>query len=176
MIIRYEGALSAVMPAMKEAMHATDATVPLTDVLPLSEVLAADTVEQRHDMLLLAVFSSLALAIAAVGVHATGSCTVAGRLRETGLRRAVGARGTDVISLIIRRGMALVATGAIIGIGVALIAARAIESLLFGITPSDPVTFIVVAAVLLGSALVACLVPALRAARADPLSVLRPGQ
>jgi len=173
MLIRYGGDVTAIVPAIRSALRATDPTVALDEVMPLPDVLAADTLEERHYALLLGVFSTLALAIAAVGIYATVSYTMARRVREMGIRRAVGARGSDVVSLVMRHGLLHAAAGAAIGTGVALVAARSLESLLFDITPSDPVTFIIVGTVLLCTALLACLAPAVRAARADPLSILK---
>jgi predicted permease len=173
MLIRHDGDAASIVPAIRDALHATDPTVPIEDIAPLSAILAEQTVEERHYAILLGVFSLIALAIAAVGVYATVSYAVTRRLREMGIRRAVGARGADVAALVIRRGMLHTMTGAAIGVLLALASARALESLLFEITPADPATYAVVCTVLLCAALLACALPALRAMRADPLAILR---
>jgi ABC-type antimicrobial peptide transport system permease subunit len=172
-LIRHRSDAAALLPSIRETLRSVDPTVPLTDVVPLSAILARNTVEARHYAILLALFSLIALTIAAVGVYATVSYAVARRMREMGIRRAVGAGGAGVAALVLRRAMAEAGTGAVIGIAIALVASRALESLLFEITPSDPLTYAIVAAVLLGSAVIACAAPAARAMRADPLAILR---
>jgi putative ABC transport system permease protein len=173
MLIRHEGDASSIVAGVREALRATDPTVPVWDVAPLTAMLAEKTVEERHYAILLGLFSLIALAIAAVGVYATVSYAVTRRLREMGIRRAVGARGSDVAVLVIRRGLLLTVAGAGIGVLLALAGARALENLLFEITPSDPATYAAVCAVLLVAALLACALPAVRAVRADPLAILR---
>jgi putative ABC transport system permease protein len=173
MLIRHEGDASSIVAGVREALRATDPTVPVWDVTPLPAMLAEKTVEERHYAILLGLFSLIALAIAAVGVYATVSYAVTRRLREMGIRRAVGARGSDVAVLVIRRGLLLTLAGAGIGVLLALAGARALENLLFEITPSDPATYAAVCAVLLVAALLACALPAVRAVRADPLAILR---
>jgi putative ABC transport system permease protein len=161
------------VPAVREAVRSVDPTVLIEDMSPLPAILAENTVETRHYAILLGVFSLIALAIAAVGVYATVSYAVTRRLREMGIRRAVGARGSDVATLVLRRAMLQAAAGAAIGLSLALAAARSLESLLFEITPADPATYAIVVAVLLAAALAACAAPAIRATRADPLAILR---
>jgi predicted permease len=173
MLIRHDGDAASIVPAIREAVAETDASVPIDDMAPLPAILAEKTMEERHYAILLGVFSLIALAIAAVGVYATVSYAVTRRLREMGIRRAVGASGYDVATLVLRRAMLQAAAGAAIGLSIALAAARSLESLLFEITPADPTTYAVVCAVLLGAALLACALPAARAMRADPLAILR---
>lgn len=172
-LLRHEGDLAAIVPSIRAALRSADPTVPLADLMPLETLLAAGTAEQRHYALLLGIFSLIALAIAAVGVYATVSYAVARRLREMGIRRAVGARREDVAWLVIGRGMRQSGTGAALGIALALSVTRYLDNLLFEISPFDPLTFVMVGGVLLGTAFVACLVPAVRAMRADPLAILR---
>jgi predicted permease len=173
MMIRHDGDAAALVPAVREAVRSVDPTVLIEDMSPLPAILAENTVETRHYAILLGVFSLIALAIAAVGVYATVSYAVTRRLREMGIRRAVGARGSDVATLVLRRAMLQAAAGAAIGLSLALAAARSLESLLFEITPADPATYAIVVAVLLAAALAACAAPAIRATRADPLAILR---
>ncbi len=171
-LVRHDGDAATVLPAIRRALRAVDPAVPLGAVAPLPELLARNTVEPRHYAILLGVFSLVALAIAAVGVYATVSYTVARRFREMGIRRAVGARGGHVARLVIGRALAQTSAGALLGLALAAVAVRTLEGLLFEITPSDPATWIAVTAVLLATALLASALPALRAMRADPLTIL----
>lgn len=173
MIVRHDVKAAALAPRIRTASHATDPRVPLANVVPLDQVVARNTARERHWAILLALFSGLALAIAVVGVYATMSFTVARRMRELGIRRAMGAGGGTVVTLVFRRGMALAVSGILIGAGMALVTARTLHGLLFEIAPSDPATYVAVGAVLLAAALGACALPAIRALKADPLTVLR---
>ncbi|MGD8329997.1 MAG: ABC transporter permease [Acidobacteriota bacterium] len=175
LLVRYRGDAAAAGPAVRAALRAVDPTVPLGDAVSLTDLVARNTVQERHYALLLGTFSLIALAIAAVGVYATVSYTVTRRLREMAIRVAVGARAGDVMRLVIGRGLLQVVTGVLLGCVLALIATGVLESLLFGITPSDPATYLLAAAVLIVVALAACVVPALRATRVDPLTIMRTG-
>jgi predicted lysophospholipase L1 biosynthesis ABC-type transport system permease subunit len=172
LLVRHEEAGPTFLAAVREALHAVDPTVPLSSMTSLEAVLARNTVEPRHYAILLGVFSLVALLIAAVGVYATVSYTVARRLREIGIRRAVGAPGGHVVGLVIGRAMAQASAGAALGLGLATFAVHSLEDLLFEIAPSDPATWASVTVVLLGAALAASVLPAVRATRVDPLMVL----
>lgn len=172
-LVRHDGDAAGIVPGIRDALRGTDPSVPLLGVAPLTAILARNTAEERRYAILLSVFSLVALAIAAVGVYATTSYAVARRLREMGIRRAVGARGLDVAGLVVRRSLTEAGAGAAAGVLIALAAARTLDSLLFQITPSDPATYIAVVAILLGCAFIACMAPAVRAMRADPLAILR---
>jgi predicted permease len=174
-LVRHEGDARSLMPAVRDALRSASAATPLGEVASLSDLVARNTVEERHYAVLLAIFSVVALSIAAVGVYATVACAVARRLRELAIRLAVGARGADVMALVLRRGMLQAGAGAILGLALATVATGALEGFLFEVTPADPLTFVGAAAVLFLAALLACLVPALRATRVDPLTILRSG-
>ena len=124
-------------------------------------------------MLLLGAFALVGLSLAAVGLYGVISYTVMQRTREIGVRMAMGAQTSDVLRLVIREGMKLALIGASLGFGGALALTRLLKTLLFGVSATDPLTFIVIAALLIIVALLACWIPARRAASMDPLVSLR---
>jgi putative ABC transport system permease protein len=124
-------------------------------------------------MLLLAVFASVALVLAAIGIFGVLSYAVSQRTREIGIRMALGAQGGSVIGLIVRQAMLLVASGVIAGTVLALFLSQTMAKMLFDIKPTDPTTFVAVAAVLAAVALLASYLPARRATRVDPIVALR---
>ena len=155
------------------AIHAIDPEQPVGDVRTMQDVLDSTLTTQRFSALVLGVFAGAGLLLASIGMYAVLSYIVRGRSREIGIRTALGARASDVIRLVIVEGM----SPALIGIGAgtiaALASARALRTLVFGISPSDPLTLAAVAATLAAVALSACLVPAYRAVRLDPVTILR---
>jgi ABC-type antimicrobial peptide transport system permease subunit len=128
---------------------------------------------ERFVMLLLAAFGAVALALAAVGTYGVMAVTVHQRTREIGIRMALGASARDVLRQVTREGMVMVVAGFLLGLAAAVGLSRWLTSLLFEVSPADPSTYAVVAAVLLAAGLVASLLPARRAARIDPMTTLR---
>ena len=122
---------------------------------------------------LLGLFSALALALAVIGLYGVMSYTVTQRTHELGVRLALGAQAADVLKLILKQGLKLALTGIVIGLLTALALTRWIETLLFNVRPTDPLTFTVIALLLLAVALLACWLPARRATKVDPLIALR---
>jgi len=154
-------------------LRALDPNQPLADVRTLEEYLDRSVAQRRLTMLLLAAFAGIAFALAAVGIYGVLAHSVAQRTREIGLRMALGARAHDVLRMVVSQGMGVVGAGVLAGVAGALMLTRVMTSLLFGVSATDPLTFAGVAAVFAGVALLACWLPARRAARVDPMVALR---
>jgi predicted permease len=155
------------------AIHAVDPGQPVDEVGTMEQILSASLSRQRFGMVLLGAFAALALVLAAVGIYSVLSYAVRHRGREIGIRMALGAQVSDVLKLVVAQGMKPTLLGMAIGLAGALGLARLLSSLVYGVKPSDPWTLASVAALLAVVALCACLVPALRASRVDPLQSLR---
>ena len=159
--------------AVANAVHQLDKDQSVAGIQTLDQVVNASMAQPRFNTMLLAAFAGLALLLAGVGVYGVISYAVVQRTREIGVRTALGATRTDVLKLIIRHGMNLALAGAAIGLAGALILARFMSSLLYGVRPGDPPTFIAVFLVLMGLALAASYIPARRATKVDPIVALR---
>ncbi len=159
--------------SLVQAIRDTDPLVPVGQVRTMDEVLGDSLAFQRFAMLLLGIFAVLALGLAAVGIYGVMSYIVAQRTHEVGLRMALGALPGDVVRRLVGRGMLLVGIGVLAGVAGAIALTRLLQSQLYGIRPTDPVTFAGAASVLALVALIACLVPALHAIRVDPIEALR---
>jgi len=173
-VVRTPGkAEPAVIAQLKKMVWKVDPTIPVTKVRSMSEVMSVSLAEQRFNSLLLGIFAGVALLLAIVGLYGVLAFTVAQRTREIGIRMALGAQGRDVLRLVLRQGLTLALLGVAAGICAAWAGTRVLAGLLYGVAPTDPATFTAVAVVLLLVALVACLIPARRAVRVDPMVALR---
>ena len=164
---------SVLTPAIRQAIAAVDSLLPLNGVATMEQRLSESVAPQRFSTIVLTGFALGAVALAAVGVYGVLAFAVAQRTREIGLRIALGARPADVILMVIRQGMRLVIVAMVIGLAMAAALARAMTALLYRTEPFDPWTFAACPIILLIVALVACAVPARRAARVEPLIALR---
>jgi len=173
LVVRAFGDPPALTSAIRGAVQSIDKDQPIANVASMEEILSRSVGEPRFRTVLLGVFAALALVLAAIGIYGVMSYTVARRTHEIGIRMALGARSKDTLMLIVGQGLSL----ALIGVGVGLAGAfgltRLLSSLLFGVSPTDLSTFVVIALLLTGVAAMACFIPALRATRVDPMRALR---
>lgn len=161
-----------VVAAARAILHAQAPDVP-PRFRTFDEICAASLGSRRFNLTLVVVFALTALLLAVAGVYGAVSYAVAERTQEIGVRMALGARSADVMALVMRQGLTTTLAGVTIGVAGPFAAAHAIQSLLFGVVPTDPLTFVAVAASLVGVAGLACYVPARRATRVDPMTALR---
>jgi predicted permease len=161
------------VPGIREALKGIDPLLPMVATRTMEQVTATSTAQPRFVMLLLAAFAVVALVLAAIGVFGVMSYVVGQRTREIGVRIALGAGGRTVVAETVRRALAPVVIGVVVGIVGALALSRTIATLLYDVTPGDPLTYGTVAAVLASVAVLAAWVPARRASRVDPVIALR---
>ncbi|MBZ5496311.1 MAG: ABC transporter permease [Acidobacteriia bacterium] len=159
--------------AVRKEILALDPDQPVYNVRPLEEVLGASLAARRFQMLLLGIFAAVALIMAAIGVYAVMAEVVTQRTHEIGIRMALGARPHDVLKLVVGRGIRMSLAGVAVGLAGALALTRWMSSLLFGVSPTDPMTFTLISLILTGVALLACYIPARRASRLDPIVAVR---
>lgn len=172
-IVHMEGAALRAAPGVRHEVAQVDPGVPASFVRSMEQWLGATLETRRFNLALVQAFALAALLLAVVGVYATAASALASRTREIGIRTALGASRPAVVGLVLRAGLAPVGAGLAVGAGGSLLAARALEGLLFGVTFRDPVSIASVVLVLGSAALAACSVPARRAAKLDPLIALR---
>jgi putative ABC transport system permease protein len=172
-VIRHASGVNGLGAQVRAAVREIDRGVPLTDVATMNARLNESMSDRRYPMMLLAGFAALAVILASVGIYGVLSYTVGQRTREIGVRMALGARGGDVLRMVLGGGIRLTLIGVVLGAVGAAIAGRALGKLLYGITPTDPVTFAAVALLLTAIAAIACYLPARRATRVDPMVALR---
>src|SRR4030095_876286 len=158
---------------VRNAIWSVDKDQTVADIDTMDHIVAKAVARQRFSMLLLGLFAALALLLASIGIYGVMSYSVAQRTREIGIRIALGARQIDVLQMTVKEALKLVGAGMIIGLAAAFLLTRVLASLLFGISATDPITFIAISVVLLAVAILASYVPALRATRVDPITALR---
>jgi len=159
--------------AVRNEILSLDPEQPVYSVKSMDQLVTTSLAQRQLNMVLFVAFSSIALILASVGIYGVMSYSVTQRTHEIGIRMALGAGQRNVLGLVVRQGMALALTGVGFGLAGALVLTRMMSSLLFGVSATDPVTFVAISALLTGVALVACLVPARRATRVDPMVALR---
>jgi predicted permease len=173
LVVRTTGEPTAFAGSVREAIRAVDKGIPTYNLRTLNDVVSVSTAPRRVPMLLLSAFAGVAMLLAMLGIYGVTSYYVTQRTHEIGVRMALGAQIGDVLRLVLRRAMVLAAIGIGIGIAGAFALTRYMTTLLFGVKPIDTITFVAVAVMLAMVVLVACLVPARRAAKIDPLEALR---
>ena len=172
-VVRTTGDPAALASALRHEVAGFDRNLPVSNVATLEAVVSDAQWRPRFNMLLLTIFAATALALAVVGIFGVISYAVAQRTREIGIRMALGAKPGDVLALVVKQGLGLALAGVAIGLGVAAIVTRAMSSLLYGISATDPLAFAGVSVVLIAAALAATYLPARRAAKVDPMVSLR---
>jgi ABC-type antimicrobial peptide transport system permease subunit len=172
-LIRTRSEPAAAASLLTRAVHGIDAEQPVDRIRTLEEVRRDSVASPRLTAMLLGTFALVALLITAAGIGGVLALSVSQRTTEIGVRIAMGARRDEVMAMILRQGLGLVLVGLALGIVGAFALARMLDRLLFGIPPTDPLTYAAVAALLLLVAAAACLLPARRAASVDPLVALR---
>jgi putative ABC transport system permease protein len=173
LVVRARGDESQLPNELKRAIWSVDHDQAIVRVATMDNLLAASESQRRFAMILFEAFAAVALALAAIGIYGLLSGTVAERVREIGVRTALGATRGEVVGLVVRQGLLLTSAGIVIGVGIALAATRALATLLFGISRLDVVTYFGVIALLGAVTVAACTLPAWRAARIDPSVTLR---
>jgi predicted permease len=171
--IRVQGDPANVIAAVRQAIWSVDRDQPISNIRMMNEILAEEMTERRVEMSLLAAFAALGLLMAALGVYGVLSYIVTQHTPELGIRVALGAQPADVLRLVLRQGMRLAVAGIGLGVVAALLVTRLIKTLLFDVSANDPATFAGVALLLALIAMLACWIPAQRAAKVDPLIALR---
>jgi predicted permease len=171
--VRHDGDAAGLVAALRRVVARADPALPVADVRSLAAIVEAQTAPRTTQVRVLAGFAGLAVLLAGVGIHGLLAFTVASRAREIGVRRALGASARDVVRSVVGRALGLAVTGVAIGLLLAWFAGRGLEALLAGVSPRDAWTFAGAALVALATAVLGSLLPALRAARVDPLTVMR---
>ncbi len=161
------------MSAIRGELRAMNPDLPLYNVKTFDTLLGQSVAPRRFALVLIGLFAGLALLVASIGIYGVISYSVTERTREFGLRMALGAMQGDVLRIVLGRGLRMVAIGIAVGVAGALAVTRLLASYLFGVSGHDPVTFVAVAGISTIVAISACLVPALRATRVDPMIALR---
>jgi putative ABC transport system permease protein len=172
-VVRTRGKPLALASRVRAAVHSLDATVPVAEVRALEDLLSTSTKTRRTVGLLLVAFAALGVVLGAVGIYGVISYGVTQRTRELGIRAALGAMQTRLVAMVVGEGMRLAAVGIALGAIGAIVAARALRTLVYDVATTDAALYSVVASVLFGIAIIACVAPARRAARVDPLVALR---
>jgi putative ABC transport system permease protein len=163
----------SVAAALRQAVAEVDPTVPVSEVKTMEHIVSESVTQPRFNLFLLGMFSTIALLLSVAGIYGVTAYTVTQRTHELGIRMALGAQIGDVLRMILGQGMAVIGIGVVIGLAAAFGLMRLMKSLLFGVTATDPLTFVGITAVLIAAGLLACYIPARRATKVDPLEALR---
>jgi len=173
LLVRTVGDPSHMVPAVQSEIRHLNSDTPVFDIRTMSERIGATLVIDRMVAVLLGIFGGIALLLAVVGIYSVMSFVVTQRVREIGIRLALGSQTADVVRLVIGQGMKLVVIGVAFGLAISFALTRLVASLLFEVSATDPVTFAAIASLLMAVAALACYLPARRAAKVDPMVALR---
>jgi putative ABC transport system permease protein len=164
---------ATITAAIRSTVTSIDPRQPLTSVKTMQDVISTTTAPRQFNALLLGVFAAIALVLATLGIYSVISYSITLRTQEIGIRMALGANRPAILMMVLRKGLVLTLIGAVIGLAGAFALTRWMSSLLFGVSASDPATYVFVLLIALGAAASASLIPAWRASRVDPLNALR---
>jgi putative ABC transport system permease protein len=173
LVVRTSIEPASLAAAVRNEIRAMDAGAPVYDVITMRQLVAGSVAQRRFILAILSLFAVVALSMAAIGIYGVISYAVAQRTQEIGIRVALGAQTRDIMRLIIGQGMILAVAGILIGLGGAVGLTRLMEGLLFGVSATDPLTFAAISLLLVLVAMLACYIPARRAAKVDPMVALR---
>jgi putative ABC transport system permease protein len=171
--IRTSGDTSNLVGSVRQIVHEVDPDQPISNIATMADVLGVEAAPRRMGMIMLAAFAGLALLLASLGIYGVLAYFVTQHTNEIGVRMALGATQGNILGLVLKKGMGLTLLGVGIGLVASFALTRLMSSLLFGVKASDPLTFVAVPLLLAGVALVACLIPARKAAKVDPMIALR---
>jgi putative ABC transport system permease protein len=173
LLVKSAGDPSALVPSVRSVVSSIDSDQPIADVAAMSDRLEESVSTRHQTFVLLAIFSTLALTLAAIGIYGVMSYRVAQRTNELGIRLALGARPADLVGTVLGQGLTIAGAGMALGVGLALVLTRVLRTLLFGVSAMDPATFAAVGAGVAVVAMLACAIPGWRALRVDPQIALR---
>jgi putative ABC transport system permease protein len=171
--VRSDGDPKALVSSIRSALAQIDKSLPMANVVTMEEIMSTSVAQPRLEAVLLGLFGGLAMLLAAVGIYGVMSYSVSQRISEIGIRMALGANHGDILKMICTQGLRLTVVGLASGLALALAVTRLMSNVLFGVSPTDPLTFFTIVVLLALVALLACYVPARRATRVDPLVALR---
>jgi predicted permease len=171
--VRAAGDPEELITAVKSQVWSVDKNLPVYEVRTMEQILGEDTSQRRFESFVMTVFAGLALALASIGLFGVLASLVSQRTQEIGIRMALGAQSKDVLRMVVGEGVRLVLLGVVIGIAAGIALSKYLASLFFGVSPADPATYLEVALLMIAIALIACLLPALRAIRLKPMVALR---
>jgi putative ABC transport system permease protein len=171
--VRANGDSEALITSVKSQVWSVDKNLPLFEVRTMEQILDEDTSQRKFQSFVMTIFAGLALVLASIGLFGVLSSLVSQRTQEIGVRMALGAQTKDVLRMVLGEGLRMVLLGVIIGLAAGIALSRYLASLFFGVSPANPGTYLQVALLMIGIALVACLLPAWRAIRVNPMEALR---
>jgi putative ABC transport system permease protein len=171
--VRAAGDPESLITAVKSQVWSVDKNLPVYEVRTMEQILDEDTSQRRFQSFVMSVFAGLALVLASIGLFGVLTSLVGQRTQEIGIRMALGAQSKDVLRMVVGEGVRLVLLGVTIGVGAGITLSRYLESLFFGVSAASPATYLEVALLMIAIALIACLLPALRAVRVNPMTALR---
>jgi ABC-type antimicrobial peptide transport system permease subunit len=173
LVIRATSPAVLLMPEIRRIVREADRLQPISNVQMLADVVAADTASRAAQLRVLEILAAIAIMLATVGIHGLLSFTVSRRSQEIGVRVALGAKPSRILSMFLREGLVLGLGGLVPGVAIAYAAGRGMQALLVGVSPSDPLTVFASVALCASATIAGCLLPALRASRTDPIAALR---